>query len=74
MTPEDKLKLARRMYTREGFDREFVGRLGRGLTAAETYYRLEQVHDDLFGVFKFPTLNAFHVWRSKRRKKNRDKI
>jgi len=65
---EARLDLARRIYSREGFHSEFIDRLGTGLTAAETYYQLEEDHDDLFGVFKFPTLNAFHVWRSKRRR------
>jgi len=68
MTETDRLELAKRIYTRDGFHREFVRRLGQGLTAAETYYQLEQAHDDLFGEFKFPTLNAFYVWRSKRRR------
>ena len=68
MTDAARLQLARRIYTREGFHREFIERLGQGMTAAETYYQLEEEHDDLFGEFKFPTLNAFHVWRSKRRR------
>lgn len=68
MTDHDRLLLARRIYTREGFHQEFLDRLGTGLTASETYYNLEEEHDDLFGEFKFPTLNAFHVWRSKRRR------
>lgn len=68
MTDRDRLDLVRRIYTREGFHAEFISRLGRGLTASETYYQLEEEHDDLFGEFKFPTLNAFHVWRSKRRR------
>ena len=71
MTDNDRLKLAKRIYTREGFHREFLDRLGCGLTASEIYYRLEMDHDDLFGEFKFPTLNAFHVWRSKRRKQKK---
>ena len=65
---EDRLKLARRIYSRDGFHDEFIARLGQGMTAAETYYDLEEDHDDLFGEFKFPPLNAFHVWRSKRRR------
>jgi len=63
-----KIKLARKLYTREGFYLEFVDRLDGKKTASETYYNLEEVHDDLFGEFKFPTLNAFYVWTSKRRK------
>lgn len=72
MTPEDKLRLARTIYTREGFFQEFLSRLGDGRTSSEIYYALEQDHDDLFGEFKFPTLNAFSVWRSKRRRSNRE--
>lgn len=69
MTCEDRLRLARRIYSREGFLEEFLDRLGDGRTLSEIYYQLEQDHDDLFGEFKFPTLNAFCVWRSKKRRK-----
>lgn len=67
MTDADRLALARRIYTREGFLREYLRRLGDGRTAAAIYYELETDHDDLFGCFKFPTLNAFAVWKSKRK-------
>ena len=68
MNCEERLRLARRIYTREGFLEEFLERLGDGRTAASIYYELEEDHDDLFGEFKFPTLNAFSVWRSKKRR------
>lgn len=70
-TPEERLRLARRIYTREGFLEEFLDRLGDGSTLTEIYYQLEEDHDSLFGEFKFPTLNAFSVWRSKRRRSRR---
>ena len=69
MNDRDKLKLARKIYTRAGFFEEYKSRLNGVDTASETYYKLEMDHDDLFGVFKFPTLNAFFVWISKRRAK-----
>ena len=69
MTDKEKLKLARRIYTRDGFFAEYKSRLNGVDTASETYYQLEMAHDDLFGVFKFPTLNAFFVWISKRKVK-----
>lgn len=67
---EDKkrLKLARRLYTREGFFEVFLEKLDGQKTATVVYYEVEMIHDDLFGVFKFPTLNAFYVWTCKRRK------
>jgi|TARA_R100000479_G_scaffold762_1_gene585 hypothetical protein len=69
VTDREKLELARRIYTRSGFFEEYKRRLNGTQTASETYYLLEMAHDDLFGVFKFPTLNAFFVWISKRRAK-----
>ena len=69
MTDREKLELARRIYTREGFWNEYKRRLNGVDTASEIYFRLEMAHDDIFGVFKFPTLNAFFVWVSKRRSK-----
>ncbi len=69
MTDREKLQLARRIYTREGFWNEYKRRLNGVDTASETYFELEMAHDDIFGVFKFPTLNAFFVWVSKRRSK-----
>lgn len=69
MTDREKLELARRIYTREGFWNEYKRRLNGVDTASETYFQLEMAHDDIFGVFKFPTLNAFFVWVSKRRSK-----
>lgn len=69
MTDREKLELARRIYTREGFWNEYKRRLNGVDTASETYFELEMAHDDIFGVFKFPTLNAFFVWVSKRRSK-----
>ena len=71
MSAEDRLLLARRIYTREGFLQELLDRLGDGRTASAIYYELEEDHDDLFGEFKFPTLNAFSVWKSKRRRSRR---
>lgn len=68
-TLERKIELAKKLYTREGFFIEFVKMLDGKKTATETYYNLEEKHDDLFGVFKFPTLNSFYVWTSKRRKR-----
>jgi hypothetical protein len=68
MTDADRLRLARRIYSREGFLKEYRERLGDGRTAAAIYYELEEIHDDLFGCFKFPTLNAFAVWKSKRKR------
>jgi len=67
VTDREKLELARRIYTREGFWNEYKRRLNGVDTASETYFQLEMAHDDIFGVFKFPTLNAFFVWVSKRR-------
>jgi len=69
VTDREKLELARRIYTREGFWNEYKRRLNGVDTASETYFQLEMAHDDIFGVFKFPTLNAFFVWVSKRRSK-----
>tara|TARA_R100000426_G_scaffold14688_2_gene14009 strand:+ start:1348 stop:1560 length:213 start_codon:yes stop_codon:yes gene_type:complete len=69
VTDREKLQLARRIYTREGFWNEYKRRLNGVDTASETYFELEMAHDDIFGVFKFPTLNAFFVWVSKRRSK-----
>jgi hypothetical protein len=69
VTDREKLALARRIYTREGFWNEYKRRLNGVDTASETYFQLEMAHDDIFGVFKFPTLNAFFVWVSKRRSK-----
>lgn len=69
MTDREKLEIARRIYTRDGFFAEYKRRLNGTDTASETYYQLEMIHDDIFGVFKFPTLNAFFVWISKRRPK-----
>ena len=69
MTDREKLQLARRIYTRDGFFQEYKRRLNGTDTASETYYKLEMDHDDIFGAFKFPTLNAFFVWVSKRRSK-----
>ena len=63
----DKLILARKLYTREGFYDEFIKRLDGKKTATAVYYEVEMLHDDIFGVFKFPTLNAFYVWTCKRR-------
>jgi hypothetical protein len=69
VTDREKLQLARRIYTRDGFFQEYKRRLNGTDTASETYYKLEMDHDDIFGAFKFPTLNAFFVWVSKRRAK-----
>jgi len=66
---EKKLELAKKIYTREGFFLVFLNLLDGEKTATETYYNVEEIHDDLFGVFKFPSLNAFYVWTSKRRKR-----
>jgi hypothetical protein len=66
---EKKIELAKKLYSREGFFVEFLELLDVKKTATETYYNLEEKHDDLFGVFKFPTLNSFYVWTSKRRKR-----
>lgn len=71
MTCEEKLKLARKLNTAEGFVDEYQKRLYDYPRNVDAYYSVEQDYYDLFGRQRYSCYQSFHTILRRILKRNR---
>ena len=71
MTCEEKLALARKLNTAEGFVDEYQKRLYDYPRNVDAYYSVEQDYYDLFGRQRYSCYQSFHTILRRILKRNR---
>lgn len=71
MTCEEKLKLAKKLNTAEGFVDEYQKRLYDYPRNVDAYYSVEQDYYDLFGRQRYSCYQSFHTILRRILKRNR---